>query len=332
MSFLSRRAPPPRTEAQGFGHAELSAGGSRVVIIPELGGKIASLELGGRQWLWTNPSIPYGAPKRGASYVETAESGGYDECLPSIAPCTLPKTAESFAGTIVPDHGDLWSQRPTIELATAPDAHEATMTWRGATMPFRFRRIVRVESTGEVVMRYALKNEGSVRMPFIWAAHVLLPLTSSTRLALPIGEPVRLYRAAKIELGGTGSEHRWPIFRTAKEAIDLSRPAAVKRKFACKLFFETVPGVAAVEEAGDRLEVHFNPTDVPDFGVAINARGWSPKRKVPAYETIGLGPCIGAPDSLDEALGTWRRAHWLDAGKTRKWTLRWRAGRAAERG
>jgi hypothetical protein len=59
-----------------FGVAELHGGGTRLAIIPALGGKIAAMELGGRQWLWTSDTIAYAEPVDGASYVETADTGG----------------------------------------------------------------------------------------------------------------------------------------------------------------------------------------------------------------------------------------------------------------
>ena len=54
----------------------LRAGELEVVVIPSLGLKIAKLRRArGREWLWHNPEIPYAAPRPGASYVETADSG-----------------------------------------------------------------------------------------------------------------------------------------------------------------------------------------------------------------------------------------------------------------
>jgi galactose mutarotase-like enzyme len=325
---LLRRSRPPATESQGFGHAELSAGGSRVVIIPELGGKIASLEIAGRQWLWVNPSIPYRTPVPGSSYVQHADSGGYDECFPTVGPCTLPPSAEAFAGVELQDHGELWSQRPTIELETRPDGQQATMVWTGVKLPYRFKRVVRIDATGAVSMRYSVRNTGTARLPFIWSSHPLLPLGDHTRLVLPEGEPVRVYRSDRIEMGGAGAEHRWPNIRTPKHTLDLSRPGATGKRFACKLFFDSVPGIAAIEEGGARLEVRFDHAEVQDFGLWINARGWSPSRRIRSYSNLAFEPCIGAPDTLTDALGGWRRARWLDAGETRKWTLTW-TGRPA---
>jgi hypothetical protein len=66
---------------------------------------------------------------------------------------------------------------------------------------------------------------------------------------------------------------------------------------------------------------------VPDLGVWINNRGWSPKRGIAAYQNVGIMPAIGAPDTLSDALGGWRRPHWLEPGETREWGLTW-TGRA----
>ena len=41
--------------------------------------------LRGREWLWRNDQIPLALPKQGASYAETADSGGWDECFPTVA-------------------------------------------------------------------------------------------------------------------------------------------------------------------------------------------------------------------------------------------------------
>ncbi len=294
-----------------------------MVLIPELGGKIASLEIAGRQWLWTNAAIPYRTPVPASSYVKTADSGGFDECFPTVGPCALPPAAETYAGVELQDHGELWSQRPTVELNTRSDGQEATMVWVGARMPYHFTRTVRVAASGVVSMDYAARNDGTDRLPFIWSSHPLLPLTESTRLLLPEGEPVRVFSSERIDIGGVGAEHRWPNLRTPREVLDVSRPLSLGKRFACKLFFDSVPGIAAIEEGGARLEVRFDRAEVPDFGLWINAKGWSPSRRIRTYSNLAFEPCIGAPDTLSDALGGWRRAHWLEGGETRRWTLTW---------
>ena len=88
-----------------------------MVLLPALGGRIRDLTIAGRQWLWHNPEIPFAVPPADAtSYVLAADSGGWDECAPTIAPCTLD-------AAVLVDHGDLWSQRAAVAIdgAGAPD-------------------------------------------------------------------------------------------------------------------------------------------------------------------------------------------------------------------
>lgn len=310
--------------AASFGSAELRAGDSRVVIVPALGGKIISLELGGREWLWTSDVIPRQVPVDGASYVETGDSGGYDECFPTIAPCTLPSTVARFGGVSLPDHGELWSQPTTFALETRPEGMYAASGWHGRRMPYRFVRAIFV-GRDRVEMRYAVTNDGKAPLPFVWSAHPLLPLGKSTRLVLPEASRVRVWSQHGIELGGPGRELRWPRVAVAGKLVDLSRPDAVARAYACKLFVDATAGPIAVEEEGARLELTLDPAQVPHVGLWLNRGGWSPFRRRGSYRNLALEPCIGAPDSLSEALGAWRGAAWLGPDATREWTLVWRA-------
>ena len=322
--------PESRVPSPDFGSAELRAGGARVVIIPALGGKIAALELAGRQWLWTSDVIPFSAPTDGASYVETADSGGYDECFPTVGACSIPPSVHPFGGLALPDHGELWAQASAFTLETRADGMSATCEWTGRRMPYRFTRVVDVHASGSVAMRYAATNEGADRMPFLWSAHPLLPLTPQTKLVLPEGARVRVYAEHGIDLFGTCAEHQWPIFRLERRDVDLSHPDSVARAYACKLFFDMPVGQAAVEEENARLEVTFDVAEVPNFGLWINRRGWTPFKRKKAYLNFAFEPCIGAPDTLSDALGAWRAAHWLEPGETRQWTLTWRGTQAAE--
>lgn len=326
MSLFGRlrpAAPPPRLE--DFGFAELRGGGSRVVIIPALGGKIAQMELGGRQWLWANDVIPYALPDESASYNETADTGGYDECFPTIAPCKVPTWVRTFGGSLLPDHGELWSQPPTIDVRTSPEGQTAVTTWIGRRMPYRFVRSVRVTPTGDVEMSYEVANTGTDRMPFIWSAQPLFPLTSGTRIELPLATRMHVYAQHDITLGAGATDLRWPMARSSGKLLDLSNPFGVAKRYACKVFLEMREGRGAIIEDGVRLEVSFNTAEVPNFGLWINRGGWTPFKRGKPYSNFAFEPCIGAPDTLEEALGAWKSEHWIDAGTSSRWSLRWRA-------
>src|SRR5688500_11334182 len=125
----------------------LSAGGSRVEIVPALGGKISSLVLAGREWLWTSDVLPWIAPDErvasddAVSYVETADTGGYDECLPTVAATRVPDGVPGYGGLALPDHGEVWSQPAPTERAAEGTA---VTRWEGRRMPYALSRAVRV--------------------------------------------------------------------------------------------------------------------------------------------------------------------------------------------
>jgi hypothetical protein len=143
---------------------------------------------------------------------------------------------------------------------------------------------------------------------------------------------VRVWSQHGIDLGGAGREMRWPRVAVGGKLVDLSCPDAVARAYACKLFVD-VPangGAIAVEEDGARLELGLDPAQVPHVGIWLNRGGWSPFRRKSSYRNLALEPCLGAPDSLAEALGAWRAAAWLAPGATREWTLVWRGVRTGD--
>ena len=311
----------------------LRGGGSSAALVPALGGKIASLHLGGREWLWTSdviaPRVPDEALRAddAASYVEVADTGGYDECFPTVGACVVPGDVAGFGGLRLPDHGELWSQQPSVDVASAADGEQVTLTWTGRRMPYEFERTVRVDGDGRVVLRYAATNRGDAPLPFLWSAHPLLPLTARTRVHLPRGARLRVDAAHGLGAHEAGADHAWPAVRVDGAPVDVSHPAAVGDGYACKLFLDLPAGpvVAAVEEDDARLEVAMDGGEVTHFGLWLNNGGWTPFAGGRPYRNLAFEPCIGAPDSLADALGRWDAAAWLAPGETRRWTLAWRA-------
>ncbi|HZA93223.1 MAG TPA: hypothetical protein VE420_11405, partial [Gemmatimonadales bacterium] len=91
----------------GFPAVALRTAELEIVAVPSLGMKLTNLRRpNGREWLWRSDQIPLSPPRPGASYVETADSGGWDECFPTVGACPIP---EAPSLPWLPDHGELWS-------------------------------------------------------------------------------------------------------------------------------------------------------------------------------------------------------------------------------
>lgn len=329
MLAIFRRKPTAGSAGPEYGYAELRGGGSRVRVVPAFGGRIVELELAGRQWLWTNDHIPFAPPVPGTAYFETADSGGYDECFPTVGQCRLPSWVKAFGGFELPDHGELWSQTPVVQVEQYEGTQAIVSTWIGTRIPYAFTRRILVTHDGGVVIDYAVRNEGRDRLPFVWSSHPLFALTPETHLILPEGARVRVYSTHGIALGTTRTEHKWPFVRTGALQADLSHPAMVAKKYACKVFLDIPRGAgrAAVREGLNQLEVTFDSAEVPHLGLWINRNGWTPLKRGEPYCNISLQPSLGAPDSLTEALGDWKGAQWIEPGGTREWRLTWRGRR-----
>ncbi|MFI5243770.1 MAG: hypothetical protein ACHQQR_00975 [Gemmatimonadales bacterium] len=315
------------------------------MLVPSLGGKVRDMMLGGRQWLWHNPDVPFAPPREGAPYAELEEAGGFDECFPTVGSCRLPSWVKGAGRVKLPDHGELWAQPPEIAIVTDQEGHSATCTWSGAALPYRFTRRITVHPEGWVAFAYSVTNTGEHRIPFLWSSHPVFPLTPRTRLFLPEGARTRLWSQRGVDFGKPGSEHQWPRLRIGGKLVDLSRPFnALGGDYACKLFVELPRRevLVAVEEGGSRLEMLLHGREIPTVGVSINRRGaarsgsrrglWPFRRKARAACTVSIEPCLGAPERLSDALGQWDDAHWLEPGGTARWGMTWRGGAKPEAG
>ena len=324
--LLGRPAPsaPPVTGVRRA-RVELRGGSSRVVICPSLGGLIVEMEIAGRQWLMPGDDTAILPLADDAAYASAAETAGYHDCFPTVAPCVLPTWVHRYGGLKLPDHGELWSRAPSFNVQTDDRGAHAVTTWTGRRMTYVFRRAIGIDGAGVVTTEYQAENTGAEPLPFVWSPSPVFPLGPLTRLVLPAGARMRVWRSEGLDLGGERREHRWPKVRVGDRLLDLSRPAQLDRRFACKLFVDASDGVVALEESDARLEIRFDPGVMPQVGLWIDRGGWTGPMRPATTHRLSLQPCIGAPDSLAEALGAWSSAQWLQPGEVRRWSMVWRA-------
>lgn len=315
---------------RGFAAFELSNGQISLVIIPDLGGKIASIRHIGsdREWLWTNPYLSYDRPIYGASYVREYDFGGVDECFPTVAPAFYP--AEPWSGTPVPVHGELWAQPWEVSCSEASEERVTlTLVCHGVRFPYRFERTITVErDRPSARLDYRVINLSPYAMPFLWSIHPLLPLEPGMRLTLPAGvSQIRIDFSTQDWLGKTGELHAWPVVTDSKgEMIDLSKipPPSIGR--GVKLFTlplqgrEPVEAILADVDGVHSFRFRFLPQEVTHVGVWINCAGWTPLNE-PPYYNIALEPCIGASDLLTVAVDRWREHGILEPRQDRSWAL-----------
>jgi galactose mutarotase-like enzyme len=260
----------------------LSSSGISVEVVPALGGKIVSLKrVGGREWMWqpgAERKLFRNAP---SDAFEKSTLTGWDECLPTIAPCT-------WKGRALPDHGEVWARPWTVAHR---DDQSLTMAIDLPVSPFRFTRTLRVEGSS-LTASYTLENRGAADEAYLWAVHPLFRIEEGDRIELPastrklLGEPAWL------------------------KTLDLSSvPARCAKLFASPL--EEGRAAAVNDRTGERLAITWDVRENDVLGLWLTRGGWH------GHHHLALEPANGFPDSLADH----QKCAVLKAGATRSWSV-----------
>ena len=302
---------------EGLNAFELQDEAMRLVILPEWGGKIASLydKRREREWLHLNRKFRFELPRYGADYVRDHDIGGFDECFPNIGPGQYPTWP--WQGVALPDHGEVWA----LPWAAEMDSTGLTLGVDGVRLPYHLEKRIEVRADG-LWMFYRLRNRSGFEMPFVWSSHPVLEVKPGMRLEVPTNT-VRVDSCSPpfAEQMGlrAGQVFAWP--RGA--GLDLSVIPGPEADWSVKLTARqlTLGRVALVDPAdGATLAFRFDAGQVTHCGLWLNYGGWADKPNADPYHNIGLEPCIGVADRLDLSLQA-GEAGLLPAGGELSWHL-----------
>jgi galactose mutarotase-like enzyme len=317
----------------------IQSGDCSVTLLPEFGGKIASICVRNRELLQA-PLAEIG-PRTRTMAFEKSDASGWDECLPSVAACEV-ETERGAAK--IPDHGDLWrvgwevqgpvnanrvpGTKGVAEGAAGRRRGTASITLKGEcfSLPLSLERKLVLERTAkgcELQFDYKLTNRGQVQSPWSWAAHPLFRVEEGDTILLPDS-----IRAVKVEgsrgarLGSAGDEASWPVASTKDGEADLRAVQAERSGIAEKLFAGPLkPGEGWCElrrpKAGVNIRFSFDPKATPFLGVWLCYGGW-PERPGPKQMCAALEPATAPVDSLAKG-GKWTKV--LEPGDSAAWPL-----------
>ncbi len=290
------------SEWQGFRALSLDNGLLRAVVLPDLGGKIVSLwqHRTQREWLWHNPDLSLAAGHYDGDYVRCFDTGGMDECFPSVASCHYPHWP--WAGTRIPDHGELWALPWHVQVFEDASVIELRMRVHGVRFPYRFERVIWLEA-GHAALRFSYRVENLSPFPFsfLWSSHPVLALEPGMRVLLQ-PQPMRVYGSPGERLGRFGDVLTWPTIKDdhgREWHLDVAPPQ--NSALAVKLWGRApVYGVVGLRhEASDsELQFHVDPTEITHLGLWLNYGGWSGVDAARPYYNLAIEPCLGAQDSL----------------------------------
>lgn len=305
----------------------IEVNGCAVTLLPHFGGKIASIQVRGRELL-QQPLRPV-APRTQTMSFDAGDASGWDECLPSVAACSV----EFDGGTAeVPDHGDLWrvawESRDRGTKGQRDKGTAVTLIGKCFSLPLELERTVSLEERDggwRLELQYRVTNFGSAPVPWSWAAHPLFLAEAGDRIVLP--ESIRTLQVEGSgggRLGKNGDTVSWPVARLARGGeTDLSTALGADSRVGDKLF----TGTLGAEEnwcelvranAGVRIRVGFDAAATPYLGLWICYGGW-PENDGLKQTCVAMEPATAPVDSL-AVTGPWARL--LQPGESYLWPMR----------
>jgi galactose mutarotase-like enzyme len=299
---------------------ELASADIRLVIVPAQGGRVVSLEdrRSGREWLVQDlaPDSPDGSGSwAGSDAVFGGERAfGWDECLPTLAPCRDPLEP---AGPPLRDHGDGWGRPVVVEPVPAEATGKVSAVRIAWTIPgrYRFERVLRLDGP-TIRSVYRLASLGP-DLPFLWSMHPLLSLDVGARLVIGGVDGVTVASATGLDLATRGGLAGWPVAELlAGGTIDLSEIRGVETAIALKAYADaaTVPAIA-YQPDGAGLAIDWDRRVAPALGVWIDAGGWPVGE---GRHQVALEPTTAPFDDLAAALAAGRAA-WVRPGRDVGW-------------
>ncbi|HTM15678.1 MAG TPA: hypothetical protein VL135_02200 [Terracidiphilus sp.] len=321
--------PEGRTFSVQSENVLMAAGECEITVLPQYGGKIASIRIGSQELLQA-PLSPITTRTRTMSF-DRADASGWDECLPSVAACSV-QTAAGVAE--VPDHGDLWRVewgKQGLEKLGAEDKaqHENALTLSGKcfSLPLEVERTMHlreVERGWRLELSYRVQNVGSYAVPWSWAAHPLFVCEEGDWIVLPESiSSVKVEGSGGERLGKGGDKVTWPVAKLAAGGTaDLSVVDRRDSGIGDKLFagpLSASENWCALERksAGLRIRVRFDAAATPYLGLWICYGGW-PEGPGPKQVCVAMEPSTAPVDSL-AVKGRWSRE--LAAGESFSWPM-----------
>ena len=283
------------SEIHGFPSFGLDSGNVKIEIIPELGARIVSLQQAAQEWLW-HPNDGRGlfASTLGTPFAKSPLWGA-DECLPTVAGC-------HWKGRSLPDHGEVWALPWEFDKELFTRRRKLKTTVLLPASPFRFTRTISLEGSSEILLDYQLENLSLSSEEFLWAWHPLFQLGPQDWLELPQQDAELVLEVAKNPDAARGD--KWRVRSLLQGAPDSY----------LKGFLPAGNGECALcRPNGTRLQLRWNPSELPLLGIWISRGGWD------GFWHVALEPTHGAPDALDVAVTKWKqfasiaamgKAHW----------------------
>ena len=313
---------------QGWRALLLENDHTQLIVLPELGGKIASIcsKITGTEFLWQDPTRSYRARVYDDEYGNY-DASGFDECFPSIGACAYP--GGPWDQIAIPDHGELWCIPWRYELI---DERTIYLHAYGVRFPYHFEKwITLADNAAQYTLRYQLTNLSPFAFKSLWSAHPLFAAQPGMRVLLPGTPKMRLTHALGSRISAQLlQEYEWPWLDSPDGApLDYSLLGPPSLNANDKVYANTPEAgwcALFIPQSREFVAFTLSASETPFIGICINHGGWPPTGARAFW--VAIEPCTGWPDRLDEAVQgayttldpwasvTWSLGLWLGQAST----------------
>ncbi|WP_097028406.1 DUF5107 domain-containing protein [Clostridium peptidivorans] len=176
----------------------------RVIVIPELGGKIASILRKDKEFelLFQNKEQVYKTPQLYSSFEEF-DASGFDDAFPTIDKSNVLINGKNVA---YPDHGEIWSGKFDYRL----ENERIILEYKSAILDYNYKKTIYLQGD-RVIAEYNIENCGETQFPCIWAMHCLINCEKDMQLFFPKGTDKVINVHESKYLGEVSKVHSYPI-------------------------------------------------------------------------------------------------------------------------
>ncbi len=285
----------------------------KVVVLPEIGGKIASIYNKSKDFelLFQNTEETY---KKANIYdsFEKFDASGFDDAFPSID-----KGMVKVGETLVkyPDHGEIWSMKFQYET----EGEKLVLRCPSSILPYNYVKVLSLKD-GVLMISYEIANHGEVDIPCLWAMHCLIRCEEDMQLVFPRGtEEIRNVFGSRY-LGEVDKIHPYPVtISEAGDSFNLDRifPKSANK---CEKYYvnsRVSEGVAGAYYPGKDVSyrVYFDREKLPYLGFWLTEGGFR------GDYNCAMEPANGFYDSIDTAVKE-KALYILKAGRKLEFELK----------
>jgi len=259
----------------------------RAMILPEYGGKIASL------YLKEKGFEAAAAPGEGKKYVKPVPDGsftdfdmsGMDDAFPNIDAETI-----TYEGRVLcyPDHGEIWSRG--MEVISA-DENSVSLRLLSSRFRYDYKKTVSVYGN-KLRLAYDIKSVNDAPLPCMWAFHCLMTYREDMEFTYPPGTE----RFINV-LNGTPLGEEGRIYEAHGKEIDFSRlPVQSIAGYSGKPYYvkyystdRAMEGSCSIYYPSEDVRVGFryDAEILPWLGVWINGGGFKGDKNTAMEMTNG---------------------------------------------